>query len=123
MAKSDSNATLLLKLTAEDHVLPPDPEEMNKKRSVAALRAVRGFSKDFGENIDPFDGAERVFMVQQNIEDLLADVAHLCDRLGLDLADIVAKSKFHYYEETENEGEQFEFLEVTENGATVVDSL
>ena len=79
MAKSDRNATLLTKLTQKNRVLPADPEEMNENRSVAALRAVRGFSKDFGENLDRFDGEEQVPMVQQNTEDLLADVAHLGD--------------------------------------------
>lgn len=87
--------------------LPPDTEDMNNARAEAALRALRSFGKDFGEDFDNFEGDEQVFMVQQNAKDLLVNVAHLFDRLGLDLGELVESAKSNYEEETDNVGGQF----------------
>ena len=94
--------------------LPPDPEEMNHKRSEAAFRAARSFGKDFGEDIDDFKGKEQLYMLRQNVVDLLADLAHLFDRLGFDYIDMLNQANGHYEEETENEGKQFDFLAITD---------
>lgn len=102
--------TLLLSMRKKAGKLPPDPEDMNHARAEAAFRAVRSFSRDFGENIDDFTGNEQRALVQQNLQDLLADMGHLADRLGLDLSVLLGGAKGHYDEETGNKGRQFSFI-------------
>ncbi len=82
--------------------IPPDPDQMNDKRSAAAERALLSFSADFGELIEGED------MTEQNLADLLADFAHLCDRKGLHLAELIDKASRYYEDETDREGRQFQ---------------
>lgn len=101
---------LLIFMEAEAGKLPPDPEEMNHARAEAAFRAIRAFGKDFGENINDFRGEKQIFMIRQNATDLLVDLGHLFDRLGVRFCDLLVKAKTGYEEETTNQGDQFGFL-------------
>ena len=82
--------------------LPPNPEDMNDKRAAAAERALLSFAADFGELVEGED------FTSQNLGDLMADFAHLCDRKGLDFGGLLEKAAGYYKEETDNEGRQFE---------------
>ncbi len=121
--KNELTEDLFLSMRRKVGKLPPDAEDMNNARAEAAFRAVRAFSQDFGEDIDDFEGNEQHGMVQQNLSDLLSVIAHLSDRLGLNLIDLLNKAKFHYDEETDNVGEQFQFLEIAEGNATVLSAM
>ena len=90
--------------------IPPDPEEMNDKRALAAGRALRYFARDFGETDDRGDLAE---FAEQNLSDLLADIAHFCDREGLDFLNCLTRAALCYVEETENVGPQFGSLPIS----------
>ena len=111
MRKNTLTEELLISMSQEVGELPPDPENMNHARAESAFRAIRKFSKDYGENIDEFGGKAQLDIFEQNTSDLFGNLAHLCDRLGLDFGDLVRKAKFHYDAETENKGEQLEFVE------------
>lgn len=84
--------------------LPRDPDEMNDKRASAARRALLFFARDFGETDD--EGEISTF-AQQNISDLIADLAHLCDRQGIEILRCFSNARSNYSEETENSGGQF----------------
>jgi hypothetical protein len=86
----------------ETKPLPPDPEEQNDDRAEWALDAVQCFMKRTGltEEGDGLDTA---------IYDLIADLAHLCDRRGLDLYDLCRQSHEHYSAETDGVGTQLDF--------------
>lgn len=88
--------------------LPPDPEDMNQRRSFAALRAVCFFALDFGEDYTSYDSNTRPLTFEQNASDLLADFAHLCDRQGWDFAHLLRRAERHYDEETDRKGKQFD---------------
>lgn len=84
--------------------IPPDPEEMNERRSGAAEQALLSFAEDIGETEESGGlGA----LAEQNISDLLADLAHYCDRRGLKLKKCLAQARLHYVEETGGQGAQF----------------
>jgi hypothetical protein len=91
--------------------LPPDPEGMNDERAEWALSTIQAFGTTTGECFYDFDGQERDAILQQNISDLLGDLAHLCDREGVNLRAMLDRAEHHYNEETDNEGEQFSFLD------------
>ena len=86
----------------------PDPEDMNDRRSLAALMAVIAFSDDIGEL--PEDGTEtedRRNLLQQNIADMLADLMHLADRVpGLDFEAALETGQLHYAAETEDDADE-----------------
>jgi hypothetical protein len=84
--------------------LPPDPEEFNEKRAAAAERALLSFARHFGETDQ--EGTLGVF-AEQNLVDLLADLAHYCDRSKLDLRKCCVMASGLYLEETDGNGEQF----------------
>lgn len=73
-------------------------------RAKAAERALLGFAHDFGE-ID--SGGRLGRFAGQNIEDLMVDIAHYCDRSRLNLVSCIATARDHYLEETASEGSQF----------------
>ena len=81
------------------NTLPPDPETMNEQRADAAGRSLDLFTRTFGEE----DGGG-----EQNLSDLLADLAHYCDRNELHFAYCLQTAKMHYDAETDNEGRQFD---------------
>lgn len=89
------------------HRLPPDPEEMNDQRAKCALAAVQSFGTSTSECFDQFEGEQRTEMLAQNVYDLLADLAHMCDREGLNLESLIESASRHYAEETDREGIQF----------------
>ena len=80
--------------------LPPDPEAMNKDRGQWAEAALQTFMNETGT--DPGDA----------ICDLIADMAHLCDR-SLQYGRMepnIRRGMGHYIEETSRKGKQFEEL-------------
>lgn len=91
--------------------IPPDPEDMNNKRSNAAERALISFAEDFGEMDKP---GELGVLVEQNLCDLLADLAHYCDRHGLEMKRCLFTARGCYLEETNGEGSQFLNAEASE---------
>jgi hypothetical protein len=90
-------------------LLPPDPDDMNRKRAEAAYDALLSFARSFGETDDrgmlaEFDG--------QNLSDFLADLAHYCDREGLQFMKFLSNARSNYLEETDSEGRQFAGLKL-----------
>jgi hypothetical protein len=80
--------------------LPSDPEDMNDARAEWAGDALAYFARKHGEEEE---GCEA-----QNLADLLADLAHYCDRNGLSLDGCLTTAQMHYAEETDHEGAQFD---------------
>jgi len=80
--------------------LPPDPENMNDRRSDAAADTIQYFGRTQGELVPGQD------MTEQNLVDLLGDIGHFCDRKELNLSELLRMAASHYDEETENEGPQ-----------------
>lgn len=73
----------------------------NRARALAALDAVRHFSQSpYGEAITGPD------VLNQNISDLLANLAHLCDREGFNFPALVDRARNHYRAETGQTGVQ-----------------
>ena len=78
--------------------LPKDPEGMNGERAEWADRAIAAFRR--ATRSDKEDA----------VCDLIADIAHWCDRNDTDLASEIRRAKLHYSEEAPN-GKQFDGLE------------
>jgi hypothetical protein len=74
----------------------------NEQRAAAAHRTVEYFADLCGEI-----GVGKS-LLEQNMTDLLCDLAHLCDREELSLTSILASAEMHYDAETENTGMQFD---------------
>jgi hypothetical protein len=83
---------------------PNDPDEMNDKRADAAKRALLSFAQDFGERDER--GEVGIF-AEQNLTDLLIDLAHYCDREGLAMHECLLRARRVYAEETDESGRQF----------------
>lgn len=81
--------------------LPPDPEQLNNDRSKWAMAAVETFMRETG--LGKADGLETAVM------DLVADLAHLCDRHELDFHALCDRAASHYNEETNSVGTQLDF--------------
>ena len=81
-----------------------DGEITNRQRSDAAEKALFSFAQSSGE-LD-HDGALGE-LSEQNITDLLVDLAHYCDRQSLSLQRCFAKAEYHYREEVNESGTQF----------------
>lgn len=75
--------------------IPPDPEDMNDERSEWAEQALDLFIG--------FTGCDE----QDALCDLLANLAHLCDRKGWSMENELRRARMHYKDETENQGTQF----------------
>ena len=87
--------------------LPPDPEQMNEKRAQWAAEALEAFER-YGESAEKDSSEEECrALMEQNLSDLLADFAHLCDRKGLNMTNIIRIAMEHYSEETDCVGDQF----------------
>lgn len=78
-------------------LMPPDPDEMNAARAHAAERAILSFARDFGESDET--GQLGTF-AEQNLADLLADIAHFCDFGDLSLKKCLLMAASNYAEET-----------------------
>ena len=88
--------------------LPPDPEGENDRRAAEAEKILFQFEETNGEA--PYTGISTEQLTglhEQNLTDLLANLAHWCDRNGCDLSKALCRAKAHYDEETGSEGEQF----------------
>jgi hypothetical protein len=89
----------------------PDPERMNRRRAEAAEHAITAFTSYFGEK--PCEGMTRLQrhdLLRQNLMDMLCDIAHFCDRKGIDFGLQLERASGHYSEKTNRRGKQFEFL-------------
>lgn len=75
--------------------LPADPEELNHQRAGWAAEAILAF-----RNVTGTDTCDAV-------SDLIADLAHWCDRNGISFAAELERGRMHYEEETNDEGKQF----------------
>jgi len=84
--------------------MPPDTDEMNDRRANAAERALVSFARDFGETDEV--GELGVF-TEQNLEDLLVNLAHYCDRTKITMSICWEKAQSLYAGETDDEGRQF----------------
>jgi hypothetical protein len=84
-------------LKAEPNELPSDPEDMNDERAYWAGETLDYFTRTHGEE----EGGR-----QQNLVDLLADLAHYCDRNELSFESCLESARNHYCEETDNTGTQ-----------------
>lgn len=86
--------------------LPADPEDQNDDRSGWAEVAIKAFMKETGTD------------AEDAVSDLLADLAHYCDRHGLELGHELCRAMSHYGEETlneeagESEGKQFDRVDI-----------
>jgi hypothetical protein len=69
---------------------PPDPDDMNEKRSEWAWKAIHEFQR--------LTGAEKV----DAVSDLLADLMHWCDRSGQSFEAELRRGRCHYRAETES---------------------
>lgn len=80
---------------------------MNFQRSTWAQETLQLF-EEYGESPHPDSTKEELQRnLEQNLSDLLADLAHLCDRSGLAMLSVLSKARAQYYEETDYEGGQF----------------
>jgi hypothetical protein len=87
--------------------VPADPEQMNNRRSKWAMETLNFFADNVGEKIPPGVPSEhRDAMLRQNLADLLANFAHLCDRTGIDMRGPLDRAAAMYREETDDEGLQ-----------------
>jgi hypothetical protein len=82
----------------------PYAEALNDKRSDSAASPIKSFVRDFGE-VDGRDGLGS--LARQNTIDLLANIAHFCDRNGMRLMECMHLAEMHYLDETDLKGQQF----------------
>jgi hypothetical protein len=68
--------------------LPPDPEEMNDRRSAWAGEAITVFMRATGSDLE------------DAVSDLIADIRHWCDRHGIPFEVELDRARFHYEAET-----------------------
>lgn len=88
--------------------LPPDPEGMNEDRADWAEDALNTFANEHGETLEPgATAAEIAEMTTQNLADLLADLAHFCDRHNVSFSQCLNTAEMHYDAETDSKGKQF----------------
>lgn len=98
----------------------PDLDDQNDDRSFAALRAIESFANDYGEAPSKQNGVHNTDTGRENLiqntSDLLCDLAHLCDRSGMNLGDLLNRANRHYraetsFDEVHGKGQQFLFLD------------
>lgn len=71
-------------------VLPPDPEEANERGASDALAAITSYALAAGNET-----------MDEAIGDLLCNMHHAVDRLGLDWDELIARADNYYADETE----------------------
>lgn len=74
--------------------LPPDPDSRNEARSEFGAAALQA-------------GCEEP-ETEYGLTDVLANLAHYCDRNDLNLAEEISRAEIAYDAETSGEGRQFE---------------
>jgi hypothetical protein len=79
---------------AKSKRLPPDPEKMNEERADWAQSAIDTFMDETGCDFE------------DSVCDLLANLAHLCDRKGLNFEHELNRARDHYSAETNYKGKQ-----------------
>jgi len=88
--------------------LPPDPEQMNSRRAQWAAEAFEQFIQAHGKPSLPGLGETlRREIREQNLSNLLANLAHMCDRDGIDLSGRLRLAAVHYWAATVGAGIQF----------------
>jgi len=71
--------------------LPPDPDGENDKRAGFAAGAVAHFAALVRQRDEE---------TATTVQDLLCDIRHFCDRQGIDFAEVLESSAYHYEIET-----------------------
>ncbi len=84
--------------------MPPVDGVTNNDRASWAEVALLAFAKRTGMAKEMVGDSEDPFLI---VSDLLADLAHWCDRHSVDLPSALAHAAQHYLAETESIGEQF----------------
>lgn len=84
--------------------LPPDPEHLNKMRAEQAEAAIKFFHQLAGES-GKWTRSSNTQEVAMG--DLLCNMAHLCDRRGVAMADVLRRAVDCYTGETAGQGMQF----------------
>ena len=69
--------------------LPADPENMNEARATWARAALQAFMIETGQDEEP-----------EALGDLVADLLHLGDRIGLPAATLLDRAAYNYAEDT-----------------------
>ena len=88
--------------------LPPDPYLINENRAQFAVK-VLGFFDRYGESSEyPATRKEVRINLEATLADLVADLAHYCDRHGLSMKNIVRGATRRYSLTTDGQGTQFE---------------
>lgn len=78
------------------------PQGINVSRAEWAKDTLEYFAVNHGEALNGPG------MLEQNISDLLCNLAHFCDATGLLLSDLMRTAEMHYDEETDAKGRQFD---------------
>ena len=87
--------------------ITPNPDNLNQQRAFAASQTLVHFSRTaMGETMDGTMRGEDFDLRQQNLTDLLCDLAHFCDGLELNLAECLRNAQSNYLAETDNKGRQ-----------------
>ena len=86
----------------------PADQQTNRTRALGAFRALLFYASDVGEEWSGMDAQTRREVQQQNMQDLLSDLAHLADRLGIDFQEAYDTAARRYSEETNGQGAQFQ---------------
>jgi hypothetical protein len=96
--------------------LPPDPFSMNESRARWAGR-VLSFCDRFGEPQDyPASKKEIRENLEGKLSDLVADLAHFCDREGLSMKIVVRGATRRYQITTDGQGTQLKARAKYEDG-------
>jgi hypothetical protein len=81
-----------------------DDGPTNDKRASWAEAALMAFCKQIGVISSSLGDKEEAFLI---VADLLADLAHWCDRRQVDLPSALTHAAQHYLAETDGTGKQF----------------
>lgn len=82
--------------------MPPDPEQMNDRRSEWAAHALDTFSRDTYHR--PLGAGEDN---ETTASDLVADIRHWCDRNGVEWESVLRRAEGHYADETAAPGTMY----------------
>lgn len=86
--------------------LPPDPYSMNESRATWAGRVV-GFCDRYGETTEyPATKKEAQDNLEGKLADIVADLAHFCDKEGLSMKRVVRGAIRRYSVTTNDQGTQ-----------------
>jgi hypothetical protein len=101
-SKLASRAERILRKNSSD-----DPARMKALRAKWADATLKHYTQTAGEKPRPgMTKAQRLDLKRQNLSDLLCQLAHLCDRDGIDFMSRLHVAAYHYREEAGRKGKQ-----------------